>query len=142
MKKSKLDEIFSCKCCGHCCHGTSTVSLSEEEQRRIASFLGLSLDDFLNKYCIIKDKRIEMKIVNRHCIFYNEENGFCNIHPVKPDACRQWPLHPSILYDRGAWEAIRKDCPGFSKNVTYKDVCRLIRSVISSMNTGSKYVQH
>jgi len=121
-----LDKIFTCKCCGHCCHGTSTVSLSREEQDRMAKYLGLSLKDFLDKYCRIKKKHIEMKIVDRHCIFYGKD-GLCKIHSVKPDACRQWPLHPSILKDRGAWEAIRKDCPGFSRKATYRDVCKLVR---------------
>ncbi len=128
----KLEDIFFCRRCGHCCHGSSTVSLSEVEQIRIASFLGLSKEEFLDKYCVIKDKRVEMKIVNNHCIFYNEDSGLCAIHPVKPDACRQWPLHPSILYDRGAWEAIRKDCPGFSNKVTYKEICRVIKTVLNN----------
>ncbi len=121
-----MKDVFSCKCCGHCCHGNSTVSLSGDEQRRIASFLGLSVDQFLKRYCVIKGNRIEMKIEAGHCIFYGDD-GLCSIHDVKPFHCRRWPLHPSILGDIGAWEAIRADCPGFEEEASYEDVCQLVR---------------
>ncbi len=119
-------EIFQCRCCGHCCHGESTVSLTQEEVERIASHLGLSEAALLEQYLVRKGKRTEMKTVDGHCIFYGED-GLCSIHPVKPFHCRRWPLHPSILDDEGAWEAIRADCPGFSKQATYQEVCALVK---------------
>ncbi len=130
MKKDgdrETDELFSCKMCGHCCQGNSTVSLSASEQNRVAEFLHISREKLLSTYCVIKGKRVEMKVIDGHCIFYGED-GLCAIHPVKPFHCRQWPLHPSILGDQAAWEAIKKDCPGFSDSATYEQVCRLIRS--------------
>ncbi len=121
-------ELFRCKCCGHCCQGRSTVSLTPEEQSRIAGYLSLDLEGFLDGYCVVKEKRTEMKVVDGHCIFYGQD-GLCGIHPVKPFQCRRWPLHPSILGDEAAWEAIRADCPGFSEDARYEDVCRLVRKV-------------
>ncbi len=118
--------VFTCKCCGHCCHGESTVSMSPDEQKRIAGYLSLSLGDFLDKFCVRKGRRVEMRVVDGHCIFYGDD-GLCTIHPVKPFHCRRWPLHPSILNDSAAWEAIRRDCPGFSEQATYEQVCNLIR---------------
>ena len=122
------EPIFECKRCGFCCQGESTVSLSPEEQERIASYLGLSLSDFLERYTVLRGKRVEMKTVNGHCIFYDEEESLCKIHPVKPFHCRQWPLHPSILKDPESFEIIRRTCPGFSPKATWEDVKQLLCS--------------
>jgi len=59
-----VQDIFSCKLCGHCCHGESTVSLSQAEQDAIASFLDLDPAGFLRKFCIKKGNRVEMKVVD------------------------------------------------------------------------------
>ena len=104
--------------------------MSRSEQKAIASFLGLDPADFLHKFCIKKGNRIEMKIVDGHCIFYGND-GLCRIHGVKPFQCRRWPLHPSMLKDQKAWEAIKADCPGFDKDASYEDVCELVRRVNS-----------
>ena len=100
--------------------------MTGEEQKKIAAFLGIGTDEMLEKYCVTKPVRTEMKVVDGHCIFYGND-GLCMIHPVKPFNCRRWPLHPSILDDPGAWEAIRKDCPGFSEDASWEDVCSLVR---------------
>lgn len=68
-----------------------------------------------------------MKIEDGHCIFYGND-GLCMIHEVKPFHCRQWPLHPSILGDQGAWEAIKSDCPGFDPDMTYSEACDLVKN--------------
>ncbi len=121
-----MEEIFSCKCCGHCCHGESTVSMTPGEQESIAAFLGLTIQELLERYCVRKKGRVEMKVVEGHCIFYGED-GLCMIHDVKPFQCRRWPLHPGILGDEAAWRAIKADCPGFSEDAEYEDVCELVR---------------
>ncbi len=121
-----MREIFSCKCCGHCCRGESTVSMTRDEQGSIAAFLDISEDELLDQYCVVKGKRVEMRVVDGHCIFYGDD-GLCRIHPVKPFQCRRWPLHPGILGDEAAWRAIKADCPGFMEDVEYEDVCRFVR---------------
>jgi len=80
----------------------------------------------MERYCVQKKGRVEMKVVDGHCIFYGED-GLCMIHDVKPFQCRRWPLHPGILGDESAWRAIKADCPGFSEDVEYEDVCRFVR---------------
>jgi len=122
-----MTKLFECKRCGFCCQGESTVSLSSQEQENIARYLGLSLQEFLTRYTIKKDKRVEMKTINGHCIFYDEEKSLCKIHSVKPSACRQWPLHPSILRDPESFEIIRRTCPGFSPQATWKDIVAFLK---------------
>jgi len=126
-----MREIFSCKRCGHCCHGESTVSMTRSEQETIASFLGLESSDFLQKFCIKRGNRVEMKVIDGHCIFYGKD-GLCKIHEVKPFQCRRWPLHPSILGDPMAWEAIKADCPGFDPKATYEEACELVKKANNS----------
>lgn len=122
-----MSRLFECKRCGHCCHGESTVSIQKDEQGRIAAYLDLELDIFLNKFCVKKGARIEMRVTDGHCVFYGGD-GLCAIHPVKPAPCRIWPLHRSILDDPMAWEAIKADCPGFPEGSAYEKICELIRS--------------
>ena len=121
-----MNKVFECAQCGHCCHGVATVSLSKDEQKRVGAFLGLERDILFERYLVKKGNRVEMKVVNGHCIFYGDD-GLCQIHPVKPFHCRRWPLHPSILHDEGAWLAIKKDCPGFKDDASWEDVKDLIR---------------
>jgi len=120
------EKLFECKRCGFCCQGESTVSLTPEEQARIAHFLGLSLEEFLSLYTVRRGSRVEMKTLNGHCIFYDEKESLCRIHPVKPFHCRQWPLHPSILKDPESFEIIRRTCPGFSKKATWQEIKKLL----------------
>ena len=122
--------VFECQCCGHCCHGQATVSVSDQEQRAISEYMDLDLDDLIQRYLVVKKHCTEMKIVNGHCIFYGDD-GLCRIHPVKPFHCRRWPLHPSILNDEAAWRAIRRDCPGFAEDVTYEQVCAFVREYLN-----------
>ncbi|WP_258539222.1 YkgJ family cysteine cluster protein [Dissulfurirhabdus thermomarina] len=121
-----MKAVFECCCCGHCCHGESTVSLTPGEQAAMARFLGMETGAFLAAYCVERPGRVEMRVVDGHCVFYGDD-GLCRVHPVKPSHCRRWPLHPSILGDRGAWEAIRADCPGFDPDATYEEVCEQVR---------------
>jgi len=119
--------VFECRRCGFCCQGESTVSLSAEEITRIAAFLGISVEDLFRKYLVKKGKRVEMRTVEGHCIFYEPGESLCRIHAVKPEHCRRWPLHPSILKDPESFEIIRASCPGFREDARWEEVCEALR---------------
>ncbi len=119
-----MKNVFECRRCGFCCQGESTVSLSPAEIRRMAHYLGLTEVDFLKRFTVERGGRIEMKTVNGHCIFYHSEEG-CRVHPVKPDRCREWPLHPSILKDPENFEIIRSSCPGFAENLEWEELKKI-----------------
>jgi len=114
-------KVFECKRCGFCCKGESTVSLSEKEILRIANFLTLSKSDFLKKYTIKKGIRIEMKVKNGFCIFFDKKERICKIHPVKPEKCREWPLIPIIFEDIESFKIIQNTCEGL-KNVSWEQL--------------------
>ncbi|MCS7149482.1 MAG: YkgJ family cysteine cluster protein [Caldimicrobium sp.] len=106
-------KAFSCKRCGACCKGESTVSLSLEEMDRIAKYLSLDREVFIEKFTVIYGKnRIEMKTKEGYCIFYDKDNNHCLIHPVKPVKCKEWPFPLIIFSDRENFEIIKASCPG------------------------------
>lgn len=112
------DKIFQCRQCGFCCHGETTVSLNKKDVERLVSHLKMDFEAVSDKYLRITDNVIQMKTINGHCIFFN--NG-CTIHQGKPWRCTQWPLHPSMIADRGNYETIKESCPGIKKDLDYEE---------------------
>lgn len=119
-----MNTIFSCKRCGFCCHGESTVSLDKGDQKNMLKVLKISRDEASKKYWRISDKEIQMKTVDGHCIFYQEG---CTVHRGRPWRCREWPLVRAILIDKDNFETIRSSCPGIAKTASYQDICSLIK---------------
>lgn len=124
--------IFSCRQCGHCCHGETTVSLDEEDLARLVRHLRLPIVEVETRYLRRTGNIVQMQTVDGHCIFYN---GGCTIHAGKPWRCSQWPLHPSILTDEANFQAITDSCPGI-KRQPYEDFCRQLASFLNSNGQG------
>lgn len=122
-------KIFSCRQCGQCCHGETTVSLDREDLERLISFFGKSQEEVKERYLRVSGNVIQMKTVDGHCIFYNQG---CTIHPAKPWRCNQWPLHPSILSDQANFEAIRSSCPGIKGEQNYDKFCQHLTALMKS----------
>lgn len=114
------EDLYTCQQCGYCCQGETTVSLDENDVRRLTEYLGMSFEQAREKYLRVTGNVIQMKIKDGHCIFF--DNG-CTVHPGKPWRCSQWPLHPSILHDRNNFEAIRKSCPGIPDDSSFEEFC-------------------
>ena len=114
-------KFFRCRECGFCCHGETTVSLTLKDVTRMADYLKISIDDLKARYLREKDNVVQMRVVDGHCIFYNDG---CTVHPGKPWRCTQWPLHPSILHDPTNFATIRESCPGIPKEISYEEFCK------------------
>ena len=93
---SNLDEIFQCTQCGFCCHGETTVSLDEDDQRRMIGALEKHGDEVAAKFWRITGSIVQMKTVQGHCIFYDDG---CTVYHGRPWRCKQWPLVPALLED-------------------------------------------
>ena len=120
-------EFFICRECGYCCQGETTVSLDDNDLKRMSEFMGLTISELIEKYLRQDNNVIQMKIVDGHCIFYNDG---CTVHPGKPWRCSQWPLHPSILSDKANFETIKGSCEGISKEMSYEEFCRRLSQVL------------
>lgn len=121
-------EIFACQRCGHCCHGATTVSLDEADQKRMCAHLGMERDEVARRYWRITGTVVQMKVENGHCIFYDDG---CTVHPGRPWRCRQWPLHPSLLLDGANLSAIRDSCPGINQDMRYEEFCVRLRALLA-----------
>ena len=122
----KPSDIFTCKRCGYCCHGETTVSLDEDDRSRMAEYLGLTEEETLARYWRVKDGCVQMKTVDGHCVFYKDG---CGVHRGRPWRCAQWPLHPSILIDPANLETIQESCPGIDQDFPYKEICRILKEI-------------
>ena len=127
MIVTEYEDIFKCKQCGHCCHGETTVSLDEEDVKRMVKYIGLPFEEVKEKYLRVTGNVIQMKIVDGHCIFYRDG---CTVHQGKPWRCGQWPLHPSILTDEANLAAIRESCPGLAKDMPYDEFCKKLAALL------------
>jgi Fe-S-cluster containining protein len=107
---------FECQRCGSCCQGDSTISLTPQDIQRISNFLGISKQEFLENFAVIKSgNRVELKTVKGFCIFFDRESKTCKIHPVKPEKCREWPLVKAIFEDPETFRLLKSFCPGLKK---------------------------
>ena len=116
-----ISEIFVCQQCGYCCQGDTTVSLDENDQKRMVQHLGLKREEVARRFWRKTGNTIQMRTVDGHCIFFADG---CTIHAGKPWRCTQWPLHPSMLADRENYEVIRESCPGINRDLSYDDFCK------------------
>jgi len=89
-----LDENvhYVCQRCTACCKWPGDVRIEENEIAPIASFLGMSEDDFLETYTRLRTNRQGLSLIereNHECIML--EGDGCRIHEVKPEQCRGFP---------------------------------------------------
>ena len=117
----KTPDIFVCQQCGYCCQGETTVSLDENDQKRMIRHLGRPRAEVARRYWRQNGNTIQMKTVDGHCIFYDKG---CTIHTGKPWRCTQWPLHPSMLESEENYKIISESCPGINRKLGYDEFCR------------------
>ena len=122
-----VSEIFSCTRCGYCCHGETTVSLDETDQERMIASLAMNGGDVREQYWRISGTSVQMKIVDGHCIFFDDG---CSVHDGRPWRCAQWPLHPSILDDANNFLTISESCPGIKKEIGYERFCEVLSKIM------------
>ena len=86
---------FVCQGCGACCRiKNGIVRVSDDEIRRIAAFLGMSEQAFIDNETEVAPDRRGLILKSRtddSCVYLTEDNR-CAIHPVKPDKCRTFPF--------------------------------------------------
>lgn len=126
----EVADIFICARCGYCCQGETTVSLDENDQKRMVVRLGMKREEVKEQYWKVTGNIVQMKTIDGHCIFYQGEKG-CTVHEGRPWRCGQWPLHPSILSDRNNFDTIRESCPGINKELSYDEFCRILRFLLA-----------
>lgn len=91
---SKNDqETFQCLRCGKCCTWGGECRITDHEADRIAEFLGITSQEFIDKYTELTADRQGLTLTEKSpgvCIFYTTPPG-CAIQEVKPEQCRGFP---------------------------------------------------
>ena len=83
---------FHCIGCQACCREPGYVRLKQNEPDAIASFLGLSVHNFISRYTVLTKDRTGLSLVEKKdgsCIFLTDRG--CEINSVKPLQCREFP---------------------------------------------------
>ena len=94
-KRNDMIDNFHCRCCGECCRiKDGIVRVSDAEVARIATFLGMSEGDFIERETELAPDRKSLmlkSLPDGSCAYLTADNH-CRINPVKPDKCRTFPF--------------------------------------------------
>lgn len=122
MRNLKLWERFRCHQCGKCCTelGLPYDALALPD---MAKFLGISIDELVEKYYGHASEDRQHLIFNEHkrkpCPFLVAEGtkNACSIYPVRPSGCRAYPFDTD--FGRNG-----VDCPGAKEVYVALDIER------------------
>jgi Fe-S-cluster containining protein len=103
---------FACqRGCTNCCERQGFVYLTEEDVRKAARYLGMSLAAFERRYIYRTAHMIRLrKPRGSQCHFLGPAG--CSIHPAKPTQCRLFPFWPELVENRESWNIEARFCPG------------------------------
>ncbi len=98
----KSKEKLGCNLCNKCCIYRGDIRLTPVNVCEIASFLGLTNKEFVEKYTDrLEGDLFELVLKTsgdkRQCVLYDEKNRKCSIHKVKPLQCVMFPLYPESI---------------------------------------------
>lgn len=90
---------FKCRRCGGCCRIPGYVRITQEERLRIADYLKMTQECFLELCTIPTIDRPGALSLGENpdgsCLFLRPDNS-CDIEPVKPRQCQTFPLEWSV----------------------------------------------
>jgi uncharacterized protein len=106
---------FKCTECGKCCTGSpGYVWVNEQEMQAMATFLSLSLKEFMRQYVRRVGQRYSLLESKRtfDCIFLKDKK--CQVYGARPTQCRTYPWWPQNLRSQQAWEETARTCEGIN----------------------------
>jgi Fe-S-cluster containining protein len=101
---------FGCTGCGACCRRPGYVWLSKPDLTRLASHLGLPIDEFRRRYtqAFTIDGQDEPGVcltrAAHGCVFLDDTTNACTVHAARPTQCRIFPFWPMALESPEAWQ--------------------------------------
>ena len=111
---------FACTNCGKCCRiADGIVHVSSRDAMRLARFLHITVEDFLQKYTHSEYRhRVINDFPNGDCIFFRDGQG-CGVYPARPEQCRTWPFWHENLVSQETWNHAAAGCPGMNAGKLY-----------------------
>lgn len=117
---SKSGIRFFCQAdCSNCCSiSGGYVFLTKAEAQKIAEYLSLDIDEFMNFFIRhIDDKAALVDGENEACVFLEE--GQCMIYTFRPQQCRTFPFWKENMETADRWQLTKQICPGIGKGCLF-----------------------
>jgi len=102
--------------CGACCSNHDDyayVYIQSAEAERLAEFLELKLEEFLERYAAVDEDELILRMDQPDCPFL--DGSRCTVYPVRPLQCRTFPFWVENLNSRRAWRRLARFCPGIDQ---------------------------
>ncbi|OVE78116.1 hypothetical protein BVX99_00570 [bacterium F16] len=109
MSDKPEKKLFFCTMCGDCCRWPGHVRMTDTEVDRIADYLDIPVNTFIETYTTLTNDRRGLTLIekdNSYCIFFDDPN-ICHIYPVRPQQCRTFP-------NKWNFKDFQKKCPSIS----------------------------
>ena len=106
MLDSQVLKQFRCSGCGECCRWTGAVLLEGFDSPRLAAHLGLSEQEFIDRYTRLAPNRRQLALLDQadgSCAFLKGDQ--CSVYEARPEQCRTFPY---------AW-SVQEGCPELDK---------------------------
>ena len=84
--------FYECDRCSACCRWPGQVKVTSVEIGRMAEYVALDEDSFIQRFTQLNSDRSGLALQNKangECIFL--EGNDCRVNPVKPQQCRNFP---------------------------------------------------
>ena len=97
MKEEEILREFKCSGCGTCCRWTGSVLLTEKDIVRMADFLHLSEQEFIDAHTRLAPSRKQLALLDQEdgsCAFL--EGNRCSVYEARPEQCRTFPYAWSV----------------------------------------------
>jgi Fe-S-cluster containining protein len=125
VQDSKKRPVFSCRQCGECCRGEKGILVTPVELTAMAAHLGLPPGDFAARYLVETPLGPQLASRNGACAL--QADGLCQVHPVKPRICREWPYLPALLLHADEFAAAKEACPGLAADAGHEEFIQAAR---------------
>ena len=116
LAKELNDRVFQdidCLSCAKCCQGIPPI-IDNEDIYRISSAVDLTPDEFEHKHTTI-DEDGDRVLISSPCMFLLEDKR-CSIYPLRPKACKEYPLLENKFVERLDYHLVNKTvCPATEK---------------------------
>ena len=81
---------IDCQQCGHCCM-EMTPTWKKTEVKRVAAHLGMTYDEFYQKWLYTEEGTGDIMNDSTPCQFFDKKVGLCTIYELRPHDCATFP---------------------------------------------------
>ncbi len=113
--KKQLLEKFECQKSGNCCRREGMVYVTIPDMQKMATFLGLQLNAFIQQFCKRENGwYVVASPTHRPNCFLKDDNT-CSVYALRPKSCKDYPNWPELWENRESILAELSMCPGLKK---------------------------